>query len=48
MKAVSGLVVDGEPATPEVLAETGPEDLFREALALVRTETGLNEEERKN
>jgi len=48
LKAVSGLVVDGEPATPEVLAETGPEDLFREALALVRAETGLNEEERKN
>ena len=26
----------------------GPEELFREALAAVRAETGLSEEERKN
>ena len=48
VKAVSGLTVDGAIAGPELLAESGPEDLFREALALVRKETGLNEEERKN
>jgi hypothetical protein len=48
LRGVSGLVVDGRPATPEVLAESGPEDLFREALAVVRAETGLSEEERKN
>jgi len=48
VKAVSGLTVDGAIAGPELLAESGPEGLFREALALVRKETGLNEEERKN
>jgi hypothetical protein len=48
VKAVSGLAVDGSVAGPELLAEAGPEELFREALAAVRRETGLNEEERKN
>jgi hypothetical protein len=48
VKAVSGLTVDGNSAGPELLAEAGPEELFREALAAVRRETGLNEEERKN
>jgi hypothetical protein len=46
--AVSGLVVDGREADPELLMEAGPEELFREALAAVRFETGLSEEERKN
>src|SRR5437764_9138992 len=35
LRAVSGLVVDGAEATPELLAESGPEDVFREALAAV-------------
>ena len=48
VKAVTGLAVDGSIAGPELLAEAGPEELFREALAAVRRETGLNEEERKN
>jgi hypothetical protein len=48
VKAVSGLVVDARVAGPELLAEAGPEELFREALAVVRRETGLSEEERKN
>ena len=48
LKAVTGLVVDGREADPAVLVESGPEELFREALAAVRRETGLNEEERKN
>ena len=48
VKAVSGLAVDGTIAGPELLAEAGPEELFREALAAVRRETGLSEEERKN
>ena len=48
LRAVSGLVVDGEEATPELLAESGPEDLFREALTAVRTQAGLTAEERKN
>jgi hypothetical protein len=48
LQAVSGLELDGSQATPESLAQAGPEDLFREALAAVRRETGLTEEERKN
>ena len=48
LRAVSGLQLDGAEATPESLAEAGPEELFREALAAVRAETGLSEEERKN
>jgi hypothetical protein len=48
LRAVRGLVVDGREAGPEALAESGPEELFREALALVRSQTGLSEEERKN
>jgi hypothetical protein len=48
VKVVSGLVVDSHEADPELLADAGPEELFREALAVVRRETGLSEEERKN
>ena len=48
LRAVSGLELDGSDATPELLAEAGPEDLFREAVAAVRAETGLTEAERKN
>src|ERR1022692_2739224 len=33
LKEVTGLELDGLPATPESLAASGPEDLFREALA---------------
>jgi len=48
VKEVRGLAVDGEPATGQSLLEAGPEDLFREALAAVRGECGLSDEERKN
>jgi hypothetical protein len=48
LQAIAGLRVDGMDATPELLAQAGPEELFREALALVRHETGLDEAERKN
>jgi len=48
LRKVSGLTLDGAEATTESLAEAGPEELFREALAAVRAETGLSEEERKN
>jgi hypothetical protein len=48
LRAVSGLEVDGAAATPELLADAGPERLFREAVAAVRGETGLTEEQRKN
>ena len=48
LRAVEGLRLDGEQATPELLAETGPEELFREALDAVRAEVGLTPNERKN
>jgi hypothetical protein len=48
LAGISGLELDGEPATPTALAEVGPEELFREALAAVKAETGLTETERKN
>ena len=48
LRAVEGLELDGEVATPESLAKTGPENLFREALEAVRGEVGLAPDERKN
>jgi len=48
LRAIGGLRVDGAEATSEILAAAGPEDLFYEALAAVRAEMGLGEEERKN
>ncbi|SRR5579885_2571885 len=48
LRAISGLVVDGAEATPELLVESGPEDLFREALAAVQAQAGLSDAERKN
>jgi len=48
LKEITGLELDGQPATPESLAASGPEDMFREALAAVRHQCGLSEAERKN
>ena len=48
LREVSGLAIDGAPATPAALADAGPEELFREAVAAVRAETGLSEAQRKN
>jgi len=48
LQSVAGLKVDGVDATPDLLADTGPEELFREAVDLIRRETGLDEAERKN
>ena len=48
LRELTGLEVDGQPATPEVLASAGPEDLFREAVAAIKAECGLSEAERKN
>ena len=48
LKEVLGLELDGTPATPESLASTGPETLFREAVDAVKAECGLTETERKN
>jgi hypothetical protein len=48
LQELTGLEVDGVPATPELLVTTGPEDLFREIAAAVKAECGLSEPERKN
>ena len=45
---VTGLNIDGSPASPESLAAAGPEDLCREIVAAVKAESGLTEAERKN
>jgi len=45
---VIGLEVDGVTATPTLLIEVAPEELFREALAAIQTESGLSAAERKN
>ena len=45
---IRGLQIDGAPATPESLVARGPEDLFQEALAVIKAECGLNEQEIKN
>lgn len=45
---VTGLWVDGAPATPEGLIAWGPEDICREALAAVKQACGLSDEDRKN
>ena len=48
LQEVRGLEIDGLPATPESLANAGPEDIFLEVLAAVKRECGLSEQERKN
>jgi|SRR5579871_834565 len=48
LRELIGLEVDGNPATPEMLASAGPEELFREAVSAVKAECGLSEAERKN
>jgi len=48
LEDIRGLHIDGDPATPESLVARGPEDLFLEVLAVIKSECGLNEQERKN
>lgn len=48
LQQLIGLEVDGQTATPELLASAGPEDLFREVVSAVKAECGLTDEERKN
>ena len=46
--AVEGLTIDGAEATPESLVERGPVELAAEILARIKSECGMNEDERKN
>jgi hypothetical protein len=48
LESLAGLQLDGEPATPESLLASGPEDLCREIAERVRGECFLNGEQRKN
>jgi len=48
LAALSGLDIDGAPATADSLIDAGPEELVREILTAVRRETGLSVDERKN
>lgn len=46
--SITGLDVDGEPATADSLLDRGPEELVHEVIAALRAEIGLTEAERKN
>ena len=48
LESIDGLEIDGVAATPERLAEAGPEELFREALRLVKAVCRLSDKETKN
>ena len=48
LKEVEGLEIDGRPAGTDSLLQTGPEDLFQEALGYVKATCRLSEQETKN
>ncbi len=48
VEEIRGLEIDGLAATVDSLIDHGPEELFVEALAAVKAECGLDENERKN
>ena len=48
LQQLVGLEIDGIAATPELLASHGPEDLFQEAVTVIKAQCGLSEVERKN
>jgi hypothetical protein len=48
VEEIRGLELDEGSATVEGLIDHGPEELFVEALAAVKAECGLSENERKN
>ncbi len=48
LASVVGLVIDGEPATPEAVIEKGPMELATEILARIKSEWSLGADETKN
>jgi hypothetical protein len=46
--SITGIVIDGEPATAERFLEKGPEELVREVISAIKAQCGLSESERKN
>jgi hypothetical protein len=45
---ISGLSIDGRPATAEALFADGPEGLLREIVDRIKSECGLTDDHRKN
>ena len=48
LAAVENLLIDGEPATADLLIDRGPEDLVAEIVVAIQHECGLTEEDKKN
>src|SRR2546425_2110033 len=48
IQSVSGLRIDGQTATPELLIDSGPEELVEELLGIVQKQLGLTDAEIKN
>jgi len=48
LKEIRGLRIDSVEATVDSLISDGPEELFREIVAAIKSECGLSEAERKN
>lgn len=46
--SAGGIQIDGENPTPELLIESGPEELTQEILDAIKAECSLSTEERKN
>src|SRR5579863_9650844 len=46
--SITGLNIDGQPATGEWLLEKGPEELVREVISAIKAQCGMSEAERKN
>jgi hypothetical protein len=47
LREIEGILIDGEAATPQTLSALGPEELFLEALAAVKSVCGLSDTEKK-
>ena len=48
LSEITGLVIDGNPATPETVVEKGPEALTQEIVSVIREQLELSEDKRKN
>jgi len=46
--SIEGLEIDNTPATAESLFQSGPRELYAEAVALIKEESGLSAEDQKN
>ena len=48
LRELSGILIDGEPATHDLLLDRGPEGLVREIIRSIRAECALSDDETKN